>query len=112
MYHIFTFQCFIFAYKFKTYTSTHLRSTRPKYNMLLFIFLLVLDFSRDCVAVQEETIPCDSLIYCDGPLLRAIQTSEIFEESKVFVDMKINSKVTIYKPIMRNMYHYLVILFE
>ena len=52
----------------------------------MMISLLIVTFAD---IVLGEVFPCDSQIYCHGKLLETVQKSEIFKESKVFVDMKI-----------------------
>jgi hypothetical protein len=37
-------------------------------------------------ATAREYKSCDSPIYCEGPLLRTVQLSNIFTDSKTFVD--------------------------
>nr|XP_002131782.1 trehalase isoform X1 [Ciona intestinalis] len=37
----------------------------------------------------EDVFPCDSEIYCKGPLLNAAQNAFVFNDSKSFVDMKL-----------------------
>ncbi|XP_052060748.1 trehalase-like isoform X1 [Mytilus californianus] len=36
---------------------------------------------------SQELAACDSQIYCDGPLLHAVQMAKIFPDGKTFVDM-------------------------
>jgi len=31
--------------------------------------------------------PCDSVLYCQGPILQAIELASPFEDSKTYVDM-------------------------
>lgn len=51
-----------------------------------FTLVLVSIFSYN--QVHSATLPsCDSLVYCQGDLLDTVQRSEIFEDSKTFVDM-------------------------
>ncbi|XP_041850795.1 trehalase [Melanotaenia boesemani] len=35
--------------------------------------------------------PCDSEIYCSGPILHQVQTAKLFDDDKYFVDMKLRS---------------------
>lgn len=35
--------------------------------------------------------PCDSEIYCSGPILHQIQTAKLFDDDKYFVDMKLKA---------------------
>ncbi|XP_062241520.1 trehalase [Platichthys flesus] len=36
--------------------------------------------------------PCDSEIYCTGPILHQVQTAKLFDDDKYFVDMKLKAK--------------------
>lgn len=46
------------------------------------------------MAATEDLFPCKSQIFCHGELLETVQKSEIFSESKEFVDMKIKDEVS------------------
>ncbi|CAG7732819.1 unnamed protein product, partial [Allacma fusca] len=50
------------------------------------IHLTVLTLSVAFVTARK---PCDSTIYCYGNLLHTIQVSDIFNDSKTFVDMSL-----------------------
>lgn len=43
--------------------------------------------SGGAVAAASEIPPCNSIIYCHGPLLHTVQMMKIFPDSKTFVDM-------------------------
>ena len=49
------------------------------------------------MAATEDVFPCESKIFCHGELLETVQKSEIFSESKEFVDMKIKDQVSFKK---------------
>ena len=49
------------------------------------------------MAATEDVFPCKSQIFCHGELLETVQKSEIFSESKEFVDMKIKDQVSLRK---------------
>ncbi|RXG58586.1 Trehalase [Armadillidium vulgare] len=51
-----------------------------------FIYLLTAGNSFD-----DLPPPCDSLIYCHGPLLHTVQMAELYNDSKHFVDMSIKT---------------------
>lgn len=38
---------------------------------------------------KQDSLSCDSPIYCDGDLLKTVQLARIFADSKTFVDMVI-----------------------
>lgn len=42
---------------------------------------------------QTKPTPCESDIYCHGPLLHTIQMARIFKDSKTFVDMKMRFSI-------------------
>ena len=46
------------------------------------------------MGATEDVFPCKSQIFCYGELLETVQKSEIFFESKEFVDMKIKDQVS------------------
>ena len=54
---------------------------------------LIYFFGSELRSQVAEVYPCDSQIYCYGPLLEAVQKAELFSESKYFVDMKIKDEV-------------------
>ncbi|BES99964.1 trehalase (brush-border membrane glycoprotein) [Nesidiocoris tenuis] len=56
-------------------------------------FLVVWTWFSCSGHVQPITIDpsCDSVIYCQGDLLHAVQTQKIFEDSKTFVDLKLKT---------------------
>ncbi|GAB0092045.1 Trehalase [Sergentomyia squamirostris] len=39
--------------------------------------------------IEEWDPPCDSEIYCHGPLLNTVQMAQLYPDSKTFVDMKL-----------------------
>lgn len=41
---------------------------------------------------EPVTPSCDSQIYCQGDLLRTVQTARIFDDSKTFVDMSMKRR--------------------
>ena len=49
------------------------------------------------LGASEDVFPCNSQIFCYGELLETVQKSEIFSESKEFVDMKIKDQVSLQK---------------
>ena len=49
------------------------------------------------MAATEDVFPCNSQIFCYGEPLEIVQKSEIFSESKEFVDMKIKDQVSFKK---------------
>lgn len=53
-------------------------------------FLLTCTYSNvkaSQVPSRQITFACDSQIYCQGDLLKTVQVSKIFNDSKTFVDM-------------------------
>ncbi|EFA11183.1 trehalase isoform X1 [Tribolium castaneum] len=48
----------------------------------------VLSLALSCICDDTLSPPCNSDIYCYGPLLHTIQMERIYEDSKTFVDMK------------------------
>ncbi|CAG2197877.1 TREH [Mytilus edulis] len=50
----------------------------------MFIIIVLLCFGY---TLCKDLAACDSQIYCDGPLLHAIQMAKIFPDGKTFVDM-------------------------
>lgn len=56
------------------------------------------------VGVLVMALPaCDSEIWCDGPLLEAVQNARIYEDSKTFVDMNLKYKPDIVLPAFKNL---------
>ncbi|XP_078490269.1 trehalase isoform X1 [Ciona intestinalis] len=56
--------------------------------MDLILFLL----SVTNLMTSKDVFPCDSEIYCKGPMLDAAQNAFIFNDSKSFVDMKLKQE--------------------
>ncbi|KAI4456204.1 trehalase [Holotrichia oblita] len=76
-------------------------------------FILYYLLTCVCVSVsalkilQPQISPtCDSEIYCQGDLLRTVQMSQIFNDSKTFVDMSLKrppaAVLNIFKDLMKN----------
>lgn len=55
--------------------------------LLKTLFLVSILLFESCSHMINAAASCDSPIYCDGPLLHAIQMSNYFPDSKTFVDM-------------------------
>uniref|UniRef100_UPI0037E8D32E trehalase n=1 Tax=Semicossyphus pulcher TaxID=241346 RepID=UPI0037E8D32E len=55
-------------------------------NLMLFCFSFVVFFACARSAIPP---PCDSEIYCTGPILHQVQTAKLFNDDKYFVDMKL-----------------------
>jgi alpha,alpha-trehalase len=58
--------------------------------MLKTILCLILAVSMLATARYENgsvTAPCDSLLYCQGEILRAIELAAPFDDSKTYVDL-------------------------
>ncbi|TKS80705.1 Trehalase [Collichthys lucidus] len=49
--------------------------------------------------------PCDSEIYCSGPVLHQVQTAKVFEDDKYFVDMKLRETPDVVLSAFRNLSH-------
>jgi len=47
------------------------------------------------IAVRAVEYPCDSNIYCRGPLLESVQLARIFPDDKTFVDMHLLENATV-----------------
>ncbi|KAM6973025.1 trehalase [Aplochiton taeniatus] len=47
--------------------------------------------------------PCDSELYCDGEILRQVQTAKLFDDDKYFVDMKLRSNPEVVLSAFRNL---------
>ncbi|PIK34518.1 hypothetical protein BSL78_28656, partial [Apostichopus japonicus] len=59
---------------------------RVLHTTLPVLFLLLqLSSAQDL----KDIPPCDHPIFCDGPVLEAVQLAELYEDSKTFVDMKL-----------------------
>uniref|UniRef100_A0A3Q1BSL5 Trehalase n=1 Tax=Amphiprion ocellaris TaxID=80972 RepID=A0A3Q1BSL5_AMPOC len=58
------------------------------YNLLVICFSSVTLFA--CVKSAFPP-PCDSEIYCTGPILHQVQTAKLFDDDKYFVDMKLRA---------------------
>jgi hypothetical protein len=43
--------------------------------------------SLSCPVYVTARIDFSSMVYCDGPLLKTVQLSGIFDDSKTFVDL-------------------------
>ena len=59
------------------------------YELLLFIFLI---YFWSFQYAQASEFKCNHDIFCQGPLLHAVQTARLFNESKTFVDMPLLDK--------------------
>lgn len=61
------------------------------------LFIGVFLFSAVGLVTADHIPPCDSEIYCFGPLLHTVQMASIYKDSKTFVDMKMkqNSSITL-----------------
>ena len=66
---------------------------RSQFFMISKILILIL-ITLVKMAATEDVFPCNSQIFCHGELLETVQKSEIFSESKEFVDMKIKDQVS------------------
>lgn len=69
----------------------------PKYPAMISLRLicgvLLTQFTLFASAVQEQnSYTCDSPIYCDGPILKTVQLTRVFADSKTFVDMVLYTK--------------------
>uniref|UniRef100_A0A3Q1H841 Trehalase n=1 Tax=Acanthochromis polyacanthus TaxID=80966 RepID=A0A3Q1H841_9TELE len=58
------------------------------YNLMVICFSTVTLFA--CVKSALPP-PCDSEIYCTGPILHQMQTAKLFDDDKYFVDMKLRA---------------------
>ncbi|XP_053279318.1 trehalase [Pleuronectes platessa] len=47
--------------------------------------------------------PCDSEIYCTGPVLHQVQMAKLFDDDKYFVDMKLKAKPDVVLSAFRNL---------
>ncbi|CAG9855039.1 unnamed protein product [Phyllotreta striolata] len=54
-------------------------------NLVIFV---IINFLTTDASVEDLPPPCSSEIYCYGRLLDTIQTSNVYKDSKTFVDMK------------------------
>ena len=70
--------------------------TRKAFTKTFFIFVVL-----KIVMSEPDVFPCDSQLFCHGKLLDVIQKSEIFGESKEFVDMKVKNQVLIIKIVCK-----------
>ncbi|XP_076002067.1 trehalase [Genypterus blacodes] len=57
-------------------------------NLMVFCFLSVLPLTRAKTALPP---PCDSGIFCTGPVLHQVQKAKLFDDDKHFVDMKLRA---------------------
>ncbi|KAM8904681.1 trehalase isoform 2-T2 [Spinachia spinachia] len=70
------------------------------HSLVLFSFWLVALF-----AGVNNTFPppCDSKIYCRGPILHQVQTAKLFDDDKYFVDMKLRESPDVVLSAFRNL---------
>ncbi|KAL6115796.1 treh [Pungitius sinensis] len=69
------------------------------HSLVLFSVLLVALFAR---VKNSFPPPCDSEIYCQGPILHQVQTAKLFDDDKYFVDMKLRESPDVVLSAFRN----------
>ncbi|KAI9279182.1 trehalase [Sporodiniella umbellata] len=58
------------------------------YSLRILSGLLLSQLALSALGIKfQESISCDSPIYCEGPILKTVQLAELFSDSKTFVDM-------------------------
>lgn len=77
------------------------------YFILYYLLTCVCLSVNTSKSLQPQITPtCDSEIYCQGDLLRTVQMSQIFNDSKTFVDMSLKRPPTeilkMFKDFMKN----------
>ncbi|KAM9359729.1 trehalase isoform 1-T2 [Symphorus nematophorus] len=68
--------------------------------------LLVLCLSLVPLFARVKSVappPCDSEIYCSGPLLHQVQEAKLFDDDKYFVDMKLRENPDVVLAVFRNL---------
>ncbi|XP_045930404.1 trehalase [Micropterus dolomieu] len=72
------------------------------HNLMVFCFSSLVFFT--CVKTAFPP-PCDSEIYCTGPILHQIQKAKLFDDDKHFVDMKLRETPDVVLSAFRNLSH-------
>nr|XP_046245732.1 trehalase [Scatophagus argus] len=72
------------------------------HSLMVFCFSSVALFA--CVKTALPP-PCDSEIYCTGPILHQVQTAKLFDDDKYFVDMKLKEAPDVVLSAFRNLSH-------
>jgi hypothetical protein len=89
---ILVFFIFIFFCLSNLFSSGISKGKISKYSAMISLRLicgvLLAQFTLFASAVQDQnSFSCDSPIYCDGPILKTVQMTRVFSDSKTFVDM-------------------------
>uniref|UniRef100_A0A8C5N959 Trehalase n=1 Tax=Gouania willdenowi TaxID=441366 RepID=A0A8C5N959_GOUWI len=69
-----------------------------RYLLLFFLFNAALDSY-----VNGAIPPCDSEIYCTGPILHQVQKAKLYDDDKYFVDMKLREAPDVVLAAFRNL---------
>lgn len=68
-----------------------------------FTLLCLLSLSLFVCVKSVFPPPCDSEIYCTGPILHQVQTAKLFDDDKYFVDMKLRAAPDVVLSAFRNL---------
>ncbi|KAL3846756.1 hypothetical protein ACJMK2_017717 [Sinanodonta woodiana] len=61
------------------------------YIRYVFVVAVLLLTRDNCSLGNDDIYPCESQIYCHGPILEAVQMASLFPDSKTFVDMNLKT---------------------